>query len=75
VGTSSLLRAEQNTLNLSSLARIIDTVKTLHTQGEATERPGARRGTHPQLRALAMDRQGAAAAAGRSRSRAPTASG
>jgi hypothetical protein len=33
VGTSSLLRAEQNTLNLSNLARICETVKTLHSQG------------------------------------------
>jgi len=33
VGTSSLVRPEQMTLNLSSLARICETVKTLHDQG------------------------------------------
>lgn len=33
VGTSSLVREEQQTLNLSNLARICDTVKWLHSQG------------------------------------------
>jgi len=33
VGTSSLVRPEQQTLNLTTLARICETVKALHTQG------------------------------------------
>lgn len=33
VGTSSLVRSEQQTLNISNLARIADTVKLLHDQG------------------------------------------
>mmetsp|Transcript_7688 Transcript_7688/g.13278 ORF Transcript_7688/g.13278 Transcript_7688/m.13278 type:complete len:486 (-) Transcript_7688:1011-2468(-) len=33
VGTSSLVRPEQHTLNISNLARICETVKTLHNQG------------------------------------------
>jgi len=33
IGTSSLVRAEQQTLNLSNLARICETVKSLHTLG------------------------------------------
>lgn len=33
VGTSSLVRPEQQTLNLSNLARICETIKVLHTQG------------------------------------------
>eukprot|EP00798_Chlamydomonas_sp_ICE-L_P013420 gene13420-19275_t len=33
IGTSSLLRAEQQTLNLSNLARICETVKVLHSMG------------------------------------------
>eukprot|EP00798_Chlamydomonas_sp_ICE-L_P013013 gene13013-3517_t len=33
IGTSSLLRSEHQTLNLSNLARICETVKKLHTQG------------------------------------------
>ncbi len=34
IGTSSLLRAEQQTLNLGNLARVCETVKTLHSMGE-----------------------------------------
>jgi hypothetical protein len=34
VGTSSLVRPEQQTLNLSNLARICETVKVLHNQGK-----------------------------------------
>lgn len=33
VGTSSLVRPEQQTLNLSNLARIAETVKALHSLG------------------------------------------
>ena len=33
VGTSSLVRPEQQTLNLTTLARICETVKALHMQG------------------------------------------
>ncbi|KAL6745743.1 Aspartate/glutamate/uridylate kinase [Haematococcus lacustris] len=33
VGTSSLVRPEQQTLNLSSLARICETIKALHAKG------------------------------------------
>ncbi|KAF5831322.1 hypothetical protein DUNSADRAFT_13296 [Dunaliella salina] len=36
VGTSSLVRTEQMTVNLSSLARICETVKALHDQGLET---------------------------------------
>ena len=48
VGTSSLLRSEQNTLNLSNLARICETVKTLHSQGECLARGAA--GHQPRCR-------------------------
>jgi len=34
VGTSSLLRTEQNSLNLSNLARICETVRDFHQAGE-----------------------------------------
>lgn len=42
VGTSSLVRPEQQTLNLSSLARICDTIKVLHTKGTALQRASPR---------------------------------
>jgi hypothetical protein len=34
VGTSSLLRPEHQTLNLSNLARTCDTIKALHSEGK-----------------------------------------
>lgn len=36
VGTSSLVRPEQQTLNLSALARIAETVKALKSLGRST---------------------------------------
>jgi glutamate 5-kinase len=33
VGTSSLLRPEQQTLNLTNLARMCETIKVLHSSG------------------------------------------
>ncbi len=41
VGTSSLVRPEQQTLNLSNLARICETIKTLHLQGAPPRRTPA----------------------------------
>lgn len=49
VGTSSLLRADMGSLNISNLARICETVRDLHRAGQILN--------HPPLTLLSISRQ------------------